>query len=119
MTRKLPALAVGRIANYVAARPVKTFVTAAIYYHKFRLCHRDAEYNYQDAALASLFVACKVEDTIKKSKEILCAAHNIKFPDHMLAQDDKVWLSPSSRNSCDSQKLKNDYSPSNALQSSS
>lgn len=71
--------------------PVKTFVTAATYYHKFRLCHRDAEYNYQDAALASLFVACKVEDTIKKSKEILCAAHNIKYPDHPLAQDDKVW----------------------------
>jgi hypothetical protein len=54
------------------------------------MCHRDAEYNYQDAALASLFVACKVEDTIKKSKEILCAAHNIKYPDHPLAQDDKV-----------------------------
>lgn len=54
------------------------------------MCHRDAEYNYQDAALASLFVACKVEDTIKKSREILCAAHNIKYPDHPLAQDDKV-----------------------------
>lgn len=70
--------------------PVKTFVTASTYYHKFRMCHRDAEYNYQDAALASLFVACKVEDTIKKSREILCAAHNIKYPDHPLAQDDKV-----------------------------
>lgn len=72
------------------SRPVKTFVTASTYYHKFRMCHRDAEYNYQDAALASLFVACKVEDTIKKSREILCAAHNIKYPDHPLAQDDKV-----------------------------
>ncbi|KAB5555040.1 cyclin-like protein [Coniochaeta sp. 2T2.1] len=75
--------------------PVKTFVTAATYYHKFRMCHRDAEYNYQDAALASLFVACKVEDTIKKSREILCAAHNIKYPDHPLAQDDKSFIRPS------------------------
>ena len=79
----------GLLIRY-APSPVKTFVTASTYYHKFRMCHRDAEYNYQDAALASLFVACKVEDTIKKSREILCAAHNIKYPEHGLAQDDKV-----------------------------
>lgn len=35
-------------------------------------------------------MACKVEDTIKKSKEILCAAYNIKNPDHPTTQDDKV-----------------------------
>lgn len=69
---------------------MRTFDTACIYYHKFRLCFRDAEYNYQDAALASLFVACKVEDTIKKSREILCAAYNIKNPDVPKTQDDKV-----------------------------
>lgn len=39
-------------------------------------------------------MACKVEDTIKKSKEILCAAYNIKNPDHPTTQDDKV-LCPS------------------------
>lgn len=71
-------------------RPVKTFTTSCTYYHLFRLCHRDAEYNYQDASLASLFMACKVEDTIKKSKEILCAAYNIKNPEHQTTQDDKV-----------------------------
>lgn len=74
-------------------RPVKTFTTACTYYHLFRLCHRDAEYNYQDASLAALFMACKVEDTIKKSKEILCAAYNIKNPDHPTTQDDKVPIS--------------------------
>lgn len=72
------------------SRPVKTFTTACTYYHLFRLCHRDAEYNYQDASLAALFMACKVEDTIKKSKEILCAAYNIKNPEHPTTQDDKV-----------------------------
>lgn len=35
-------------------------------------------------------MACKVEDTIKKSKEILCAAYNIKNPEHPTTQDDKV-----------------------------
>lgn len=71
-------------------RPVKTFTTACTYYHLFRLCHRDAEYNYQDASLASLFMACKVEDTIKKSREILCAAYNTKNPTQPTTQDDKV-----------------------------
>lgn len=40
--------------------------------------------------MAALFVACKVEDTIKKSKEILCAAYNLKNPDKPTTQDDKV-----------------------------
>lgn len=71
-------------------RPVRTFDTACIYFHKFRLNFRDAEYNYQDAALASLFVACKVEDTIKKSKDILAASYNVKNPDKPTASDDKV-----------------------------
>ncbi|KAK2028010.1 C-type cyclin [Colletotrichum zoysiae] len=75
--------------------PVKTFDTACVYYHWFRLSFRDAEYNYQDAAVAALFLACKVEDTIKKSKELLCAAYNIKNPDHTTTQDDKMFEQPS------------------------
>ena len=27
-------------------RPVRTFDTAAVYYHKFRLLHSDSEYSY-------------------------------------------------------------------------
>lgn len=76
--------------------PVRTFDTACVYFHRFRLGFRDAEYNYQDAALASLFVACKVEDTIKKSKEILAAAYNVKNPDKPVAPDDKVRRSQNS-----------------------
>jgi CTD kinase subunit beta len=70
---------------------VRTFDTAAIYYHKFRCRYRSTEYELDDVALACLFVACKTEDTIKKSKEILCAAHNLTHPvkDHK-TPDDKV-----------------------------
>jgi CTD kinase subunit beta len=71
-------------------RPVKTFDTAAIYYHKFRVRFPSNEYNYEDVALAALFVACKAEDTIKKSKEILCAAHNLRQPHDHKTPDDKV-----------------------------
>ncbi|GAB0137111.1 hypothetical protein EsDP_00005394 [Epichloe bromicola] len=73
--------------------PVRTFDTACTYFHKFRLNFRDAEYNYQDAALASLFVACKVEDTIKKSRDILVAAYMVKNPDKTVPPDDKVFES--------------------------
>lgn len=80
----------GLISETKNYRPVRTFDTACTYFHKFRLNFRDAEYNYQDAALASLFVACKVEDTIKKSKDILAAAYNVKNPEKPAASDDKV-----------------------------
>lgn len=71
---------------------MKTFDTAAIYYHKFRIRFPSNEYNYEDVALAALFVACKAEDTIKKSKEILCAAHNLRQPHEHKTPDDKVGI---------------------------
>jgi CTD kinase subunit beta len=41
-----------------------------------------------------LFVACKAEDTIKKSREILCAAHNLRQPHDHKTPDDKVRSTP-------------------------
>ncbi|KAI9745795.1 MAG: RNA polymerase II C-terminal domain kinase beta subunit [Claussenomyces sp. TS43310] len=76
--------------------PVRTFNTAVVYYHKFRIVHKDTEYNYPDAAAAALFSACKIEDTLKKSKEILCAAHNLKVsPSEHLTPDDGLFEGPS------------------------
>ncbi|PQE14253.1 hypothetical protein CJF31_00006842 [Rutstroemia sp. NJR-2017a BVV2] len=76
--------------------PVRTFCTAVTYYHRFRLIHKDTEYQYQDAAAAALLTACKIEDTLKKSKDILCAAHNLKHSaaEH-LSSDDSVFEGPS------------------------
>lgn len=69
--------------------PIRTFNTAVIYYHKFRLLHADNEYNWADAAAAALFTACKIEDTLKKSREILCAHWNLKVgPGEGLSSDD-------------------------------
>ena len=93
--------------------PVRTFNTAVMYYHRFRLVHPDNEYNFtvcaiitplgsfqdlcltpvQDAAAAALFTACKIEDTLKKSREIVCAAYNLKLsPSEYLTPDDPVRL---------------------------
>jgi CTD kinase subunit beta len=71
--------------------PIRTFNTAVIYYHKFRLLHSDNEYNWADASAAALFTACKIEDTLKKSREILCANWNMKVgPGESLSSDDPV-----------------------------
>ncbi|KAI9816327.1 MAG: RNA polymerase II C-terminal domain kinase beta subunit [Phylliscum demangeonii] len=72
--------------------PVRTFDTAVVYYHKFRLSHPDHEYYYYDVAGAALFAACKVEDTLKKSKDILCAAYNLKLaPADQLSTDNSIF----------------------------
>ncbi|OAL39274.1 hypothetical protein AYO20_01592 [Fonsecaea nubica] len=72
--------------------PVRTFNTAVVYYHKFRLQHSDGEYSFVDASAAALFTACKIEDTLKKSRDILCAAHNLKVPrTEQLSPDDQVF----------------------------
>ncbi|KAH5301061.1 hypothetical protein HBI11_141010 [Parastagonospora nodorum] len=69
--------------------PIRTFNTAVTYYHKFRLLHSDNEYNWADASAAALFTACKIEDTLKKSREILCAHWNLKVgPGESLSSDD-------------------------------
>lgn len=59
--------------------------------------HRDTEYASTDAAAAALFAACKIEDTLKKSREILCAAYNLKSgsPSEHLTPDDAVFEGPS------------------------
>lgn len=74
--------------------PVRTFNTAVIYYHKFRLLHAESEYNWADAAAAALFTACKIEDTLKKSREILAAYWNLKVGvGEQLSSDDPVFSS--------------------------
>ncbi|KAL1305349.1 hypothetical protein AAFC00_002245 [Neodothiora populina] len=76
--------------------PIRTFNTAVVYYHKFRLVHADNEYMFIDAAAAALFTACKIEDTLKKSREILCAAFNLKAaPSEHLSPDDQMFDGPS------------------------
>ncbi|EON69237.1 hypothetical protein W97_08497 [Coniosporium apollinis CBS 100218] len=72
--------------------PVRTYNTAVVYYHKFRLVHSDNEYDNIHAAAAALFMACKIEDTLKKSREILCASWNLKLaPAEHLTPDDPFF----------------------------
>ncbi|KAG9241906.1 cyclin-like protein [Calycina marina] len=74
--------------------PAQTFTCAARYYHRFRMEHKDSEYQWQDAAVAALLCACKIEDTLKKSRDILCAMHNYRSSEQ-LSPDDPRFNSPS------------------------
>jgi hypothetical protein len=59
-------------------------------------CQRLTYLSRQDAAGAALFAACKIEDTLKKSRDILCAAHNLKVPRQQhLSPDDPIFESHS------------------------
>ncbi|CAK1361454.1 unnamed protein product [Cercospora beticola] len=73
--------------------PVKTFTTAVVYYHKFRLAHPKEDYQWVDAAAASLLTSCKNEDTLKKSRDILAAAYNMKQPNahEQVGADDPMF----------------------------
>lgn len=73
--------------------PVKTFTTAVVYYHKFRLAHPKEDYQWVDAAAASLLTSCKNEDTLKKSRDILAAAYNMKQPNahEQVGADDPIF----------------------------
>ncbi|KAK0347894.1 RNA polymerase II C-terminal domain kinase beta subunit [Friedmanniomyces endolithicus] len=77
--------------------PIRTFTTACSYFHYFRLAHPGAmDYAWSDAAAAALLVSCKAEDTLKKSRDILAAAYNIKAGSHdALSADDVVFEAPS------------------------
>ncbi|KAL2808193.1 Fructosamine kinase-domain-containing protein [Aspergillus granulosus] len=51
--------------------------------------------NLFDAAAAALFMACKIEDTLKKSREIICAAYNLKLPQsEHISPDNQVLDEP-------------------------
>lgn len=71
--------------------PIVTYIAACGYYHRFRLEFNPKDYQWSDAALACLFVACKSEDTLKKSRDIVCANHNLKNPDRIVTPDDKMF----------------------------
>ncbi|KAI1824210.1 hypothetical protein F4861DRAFT_274357 [Xylaria intraflava] len=71
--------------------PIITYIAACGYYHRFRLEFDPKEYQWTEAALTCLFVACKSEDTLKKSRDILCANHNLKNPDRITTPDDKLF----------------------------
>ncbi|RYP63058.1 hypothetical protein DL769_007084 [Monosporascus sp. CRB-8-3] len=72
--------------------PVKTYVAATVFYHRFRLKHLGTQHHWRDGAIACLFLACKAEDTQKKSREILCANYNMSHSDKKTPDDKRLII---------------------------
>jgi hypothetical protein len=51
-----------RIYVNMILSPVRTFNTACVYYHKFRLTHNDTEYNYVVSVITGKSLACSFPD---------------------------------------------------------
>ncbi|KAF8426936.1 cyclin-like protein [Tirmania nivea] len=58
--------------------PIRTMGTAMQLFNRFKLFYPKWEHSFVDCAAAALFVASKIEDTLKKSREILAVGHSIK-----------------------------------------
>ncbi|GAA5971527.1 hypothetical protein JCM11641_000627 [Rhodosporidiobolus odoratus] len=72
-------LAAGFIER-VAARlgfPRRTTATAQKLYHRFHLHFPISDFAYQDVSLSALLVASKLEDTLKKLRDIQIAAYQV------------------------------------------
>ncbi|KAK7205607.1 cyclin-like protein [Myxozyma melibiosi] len=61
--------------------PIRTIGSAMILFQRFYLFNSLQDFPYvTDTALACLFVASKKEDTLKKMKDIVIAAYNVRYP---------------------------------------
>lgn len=61
--------------------PQRTIATAQQIYQRFHLFYPPSEFSLREIALASLFVAAKLNDTHKKPRDILLASYALRFPD--------------------------------------
>ncbi|KAI5480324.1 C-type cyclin [Pseudohyphozyma bogoriensis] len=57
--------------------PRRTIATAQTLYHRFHLHYPHKDYPYHDVSVAAILVASKLEDTLKKLREIQIAAWQI------------------------------------------
>ncbi|KIY50672.1 cyclin-like protein [Fistulina hepatica ATCC 64428] len=61
--------------------PRRTIVTAQVLYHRFHLFFPRKDFNYVDVALAALYVSTKMNDTLKKPRELLALSYALRYPD--------------------------------------
>ncbi|KAL7415299.1 cyclin-like protein [Mrakia frigida] len=61
--------------------PRRTIATAQTLFHRFHLFFALKDFVYHDVIVSSLYVACKMHDTLKKPRDILLASYSIRFPE--------------------------------------
>ncbi|GAB5592574.1 RNA polymerase II C-terminal domain kinase beta subunit [Umbelopsis nana] len=61
--------------------PQTTISTAQALYHRFYLFYSTRDYSPHDISVTAIFVASKIEETIKKLRDIFVVIHSVKHPD--------------------------------------
>ncbi|KAI8582453.1 hypothetical protein K450DRAFT_227251 [Umbelopsis ramanniana AG] len=61
--------------------PQTTISTAQALYHRFYLFYSVRDYPPQDISITAIFVASKIEETIKKLRDIFVVIHSVRHPD--------------------------------------
>lgn len=61
--------------------PQRTASTAQLLYHRFHLFYSPSDFVTHEVALACLAVAAKVNDTPKKSREIILTSYALRYPE--------------------------------------
>ena len=60
--------------------PCRTIGTSMMVWNRFHLDHAMSDYRLEEVAVAAVFVASKLEDTPRKAREVLIAAHDLRHP---------------------------------------
>ncbi|OLL23788.1 CTD kinase subunit beta [Neolecta irregularis DAH-3] len=60
--------------------PIRTIGTGMMLYHRFHLFYPITDFPFMDMAITCLFVASKMQDTIKKLRDILIVGYQIRHP---------------------------------------
>lgn len=89
-SRQLAAAFIERVANRLGF-PRRTVATAQKLYHRFHLHFSLIDFPYPDVGLAALLVASKLEDTLKKLRDIQVAAAQVQ---HAFLNDGGSLLPP-------------------------
>ncbi|KAF8889995.1 cyclin-like protein [Gymnopilus junonius] len=61
--------------------PRRTIATAQTLYHRFHLFFPRKDFQYNEVALAALYVSTKEHDTLKKPRELLSVSYAIRYPE--------------------------------------
>ncbi|SAM09870.1 hypothetical protein [Absidia glauca] len=70
--------------------PQTTISTSQALYHRFYLYYNLRDFQALDVCITCLFIGSKIEETIKKLKEICVVAHSVRYPKSQELEPDKI-----------------------------